>query len=330
MEKPKKKRRLIESPEIKPPFKVETLDDLLNLAWNYRGDAYDWFSLWQLIPALTKLQRMVGMESLKKSIVDHIIYCVQKLHEKNGKMSDKELLHTVIYGPPGVGKSTVAHILAEIYCGLGILPTDNIIIAGKEDFIGKYIGHTESKTTALLKKALGGVLFIDEVYSLGYAGNGKTDSFSKVILDLLNRFLSEHQGEFICIIAGYKKDINESFFGINKGLRRRFPIRFEILDYTPAEFLEMFRRKVQENGWKLEENAVDIKFFEKNKKHLKFFGGDIENLLSACKKAHSRRIFGTTFVKKLLNNKDVSGGLKIFLENTDAGESNAYKHLMYM
>ena len=330
MEAPKKKRRLVESPEMKPPFKVETLEDLLDLAWNYRGDSYDWFSLWRLIPPLTKLQRMVGMESLKKSIVDHIIYCVQKLHEKNGKMNDKELLHTVIYGPPGCGKSTVAHILAEIYCGLGILPTDNIIVAGKEDFIGKYIGHSESKTTALLKKALGGVLFIDEVYSLGYSGNGKTDSFSKVIIDLLNRFLSEHQGEFICIIAGYKKDINESFFAVNKGLRRRFPIRFEIKGYTPTNLLDMFKQKIKENGWKLEDNTVGVKFFEKNKKHLKFFGGDIENLLSACKKAHSRRIFGTLSEKKLLTNKDVISGLKIFLENSDEGESNAYEHLMYM
>ncbi len=225
--------------------------------------------------------------------------------------------------------STVAHILAEIYCGLGILPTNNIIVAGKEDFIGKYIGQTEPKTIALLKKALGGVLFIDEAYSLGYAGSsGKTDSFSMVIINLLNRFLSEHQGEFICIIAGYKEDIERSFFAVNKGLRRRFPVRFEILDYTPSDLFEMFRRKVCDNGWELTKEAVNIKFFEKNKRHLKFYGGDIENLLSYCKRAHSRRIFGTEAQRKLLNKKDIKVGLGAFLKNCSSDEDITQRYFM--
>ena len=96
---------------VYPPFKLDTIQDLLYLAWNYRGDALNWFTLWKLIPSLTELNAMIGLESLKQSVIDIILTQVQGLRNtKNGGM-----LHTVLYGPPGVGKTSCAHILAKIY-----------------------------------------------------------------------------------------------------------------------------------------------------------------------------------------------------------------------
>lgn len=307
---PKKKRKLISSPE-KVSFQINTLEDLLDFAWTYDRDdlGIDWFTLWTMIPYLTQLNNMIGMQSLKTKIVEQIIYYIQNLHNK-----DKDILHTVICGPPGVGKTTVAKILANIYCHLGILPTDKVTIAGKEDFVAEYIGQTEAKTTKLLKDSLGGVLFIDEVYTLGYSSknNGKPDSFSKIAIDILNRFLSEYQGEFICIIAGYENDIEESFFSVNKGLRRRFPIKYKIDSYTPLELLQIFRKMVIDNEWKLSKRKRVEELFQKNKDLFSFGGGDMEVLLTCCKNAHAKRIFGTSSLRKYINSKDLEEGFKIF------------------
>lgn len=314
MERPLKRRKV---PAIK------NLEDLIQFALKYRGNEYDWYTLWKLAFPLNKLQNMVGMNSLKERIVDQVIYCIQNLHQRG--LNDREMLHTVIYGPPGVGKSTVARILAEIYASLGIFPTSKVVVAGKEDFIGRFIGHTEPKTKALLESALGGVLLIDEAYTLGYSQNGSPDSFSKVIIDLLNRFLSEHQGEFICIIAGYREDIEKHFFGVNKGLRRRFPIVYEIKDYTAKELMEIFERMCRQQGWKM--SSKNVKFFEKNKSHFQFFGGDMATFLGCCKRAHGRRIFGTTSPKRLLKTSDLKEGVRIFLKNQP--EKDPPFHLYY-
>jgi len=315
MEAPRKKRRLDSQ------FDVRTLDDLIHLALNYKGNLYNWYTLWKLALPLSKLKKMVGMETLKKSVVDQVIYCIQDLHKKSGDIHDRELLHTVICGPPGCGKTTVSKILAEIYCALGILPTSKIVVAGKEDFIGPYIGQTEPKTMRVLNSALGGVLFIDEAYSLGYSGrSGTPDSFSKVIMDLLNRYLSEHQGEFICIIAGYREDLEKYFFSANKGLERRFPITYNIEGYSAKELLEIFIKKVEAGNWSLDQNAVNVGFFERNKKHFKYYGGDMEVLFGYCKRAHSRRIFGSSKERKVLTKKDLERGMTQFLKNNNRGQ----------
>jgi len=316
-------------PTISPPFKLDTIDDLLYIAWNYQGDAFDWFTLWNMIPVLSELNRLVGMKKLKGKIVNLILYYIQGLHLRKGpngdSISDGDMLHTALYGVPGTGKSTLAHILAKIYCKMGYLPTDNVIVAKKTDFVGKWVGHSEDKTTELLNRSLGGVLFIDEAYSMGHPE--RTDSFSKTAIDLLNQFLSERKGEMVCIIAGYEKELQECFFSINPGLERRFPRKFTIDSYTGEELHEMFCKKVTIEGWDLKSDAVKKEFFVDNLKSFPFFGGDIDNFFTFCKTEHSRRIFGVeNVVKKELNNADIDEGFKTFCEHQKPSKDDQKSH----
>lgn len=320
-----RRRKWNNHPNITPPFKLSTLEDLLHIAWNYHGDEFDWFTLWNMIPSLTELSGLVGMDKLKQGVIDLVIYHLQDLHRHRRKSqytdeSEGDMFHTVLYGSPGCGKTLTAHILAKIYCKMGFLPTENVVVAKRSDLIGKWIGHSESKTTEILNSALGGVLFIDEAYSMGHSE--RPDSFSKAAVDLINQFLSEHKGEMICIIAGYKKELNECFFSINRGLERRFPesFRFTIDSYSPEELAEIFRRKVRKEGWKLDQNtdlpALDPDFFRINKDFFPFLGGDIDNFFTVCKTIHARRIFGVKGVdKKLLTRSDIEKSLELFISN---------------
>jgi AAA+ superfamily predicted ATPase len=325
------------TPTLSPPFKIDTIDDLLYIAWNYQGDAFDCSTLWKMIPALSELNKLVGMTKLKKEVINLILYYLQNLHihksPSGNVISDQDLLHTVLYGGPGLGKTRVAHILAKLYCKMGFLSTNNVIVAKKTDFIGKWVGHTEDKTTELLNKSLGGVLFIDEAYSMGHSE--KTDSFSKAAIDLLNQFLSENKGEMICIIAGYEKELNECFFSVNPGLARRFRWKITIDPYTGDELYEMFCKKIKSERWAVGKYMLEKDFFTINIKSFPFFGGDIDNFFTFCKTSHSRRIFGNKeCVKKELSNFDVKEGFKSFcehkqiLDNDNTNFSKEYS--MYM
>ena len=134
---------------------------------------------------------------LKKTIFYQLMYFIQNLHD--GKL---DMLHTIIQGPPGVGKTELGKILCDLYSSLGVLKNKKYIIAKRSDLIGGYLGQTAIKTQAFIDKAKGGVLFIDEAYSLGDAD--KKDSFSKECIDTLNLNLTENKHQMMCIIAGYK------------------------------------------------------------------------------------------------------------------------------
>jgi SpoVK/Ycf46/Vps4 family AAA+-type ATPase len=315
-----KKRKRTETPpqpqkkwksgkELLPPFKLDTIQDLLYLAWNYRGDDLDWFTLWKLIPSLTELNAMVGLESLKQSIIDVILLNIQGL--RNSK--DGGMLHTVLYGPPGTGKTSSAFILAKIYCNMGFLTTENVVVAKRSDFVKKWTGHSDAATMDLLHSALGGVLFIDEAYCMG--NKDRVDDFAKASVDLLNQFLSEHADNFVCIVAGYENDLDKCFFSINRGLKSRFPHTYHLDGYSAGDLNKMFHNRVKKEGWKLADNAVDETFFSTNKDIFSSYGRDIENFLVDCKSIHARRICGTTEEKKLFTKEDIDSGIEKFLKH---------------
>ena len=156
------------------------------------------YKLNKLVEPLEELNNMIGLKDVKQSIFDQIIYYLQGLDDKNNDM-----LHSVIQGPPGVGKTKLCNILAKIYKGFGFLKKSNVVSVKRDDLIAGYLGQTAIKTKAKIEEALGGVLFIDEAYSLG-SEDGK-DSFSKEAIDLLNSYLSEHPHDLVCIIWDIKQ-----------------------------------------------------------------------------------------------------------------------------
>ena len=171
-----------------------------------------------MIPCLERLNNVIGMKKVKENVFQMICYF---LHGLNGT---GELNHCVITGPPGVGgKTTLASLLGDIYLRLGFLKNNNFVVARRSELIGKYCGHTAVQTQNKINEAEGGVLFIDEVYSLGNVR--KSDAFTKECIDTINQNLTEKGDKFLCIIAGYKKDVEECFFAYNRGLEK---ISFEI------------------------------------------------------------------------------------------------------
>jgi hypothetical protein len=174
-------------------------------------------------------------------------------YEKN-----KDMIHTVIEGPPGVGKTTLGYIIGEIYSNLDIIEQPKntnktnqlkFKIVKRSDLVAKYLGQTSHRTQEVINSILGGVLFIDEAYSLG--NNDVDDSYSKECLDTLNQNLSEKKNQFLCIIAGYKNALEKNFFAYNEGLRRRFPFTYTIEEYTPNELKNIFLGML-EDSWGVE------------------------------------------------------------------------------
>ena len=297
-----------DKPLVEIDKEINNLNDLIELGKMYdptKRYTIDLKILSKLVVPLTELNNMIGMETVKQDIVDHILFRIQ-----NFDSSNQDMMHTVIQGPPGVGKTEVARIIGKVYLAMGILSNDKFIKANRSNLIGEYLGHTAKQTQRIINSAEGGILFIDEVYSLG--NPEKRDSFSKECIDTINENLTEKKTNFICIIAGYKKEIDSCFFAYNPGLERRFPIRFTIETYTASELFSIFKKKVSDMGWTLAEGVCE-KFFIENYEHFKYFGGDMEVLFSRTKRAHARRVFAAkAATKKEINMTDLSRGFTSF------------------
>lgn len=296
---------------------IENVDDLIELGKMFKPREkkrynIDIKTLNKLIEPLTMLKKMIGMPKLKKSIVDQIMYFLQDFEEKNSHM-----MHTVIEGPPGSGKTDIANILAKIYARIGFLKKEYVKKVKRSDLIGQYLGQTAIKTQKAIDDAKGGVLLIDEAYSLGNP-EGR-DSYSKECIDTLNQNLSENKADIICIIVGYKKDLKESFFSYNAGLERRFPFRYTIDEYDFKDLHKIFGKLVNEYKWDIKADEKKLlTFFEENRDSFAFNGGDLETLLQCSKIAHSRRVFCLhKDEKKKLTNEDIEGGFKIMCENDE-------------
>jgi SpoVK/Ycf46/Vps4 family AAA+-type ATPase len=324
--------------EIKEHINIDVeignISDLLKLIDTYKADPsikynINMKALHDIKEPLEELNNMVGMVSLKNNIVDQILYFVQELHKN--KDSTGEFLHTVIYGPPGTGKTEIAKIMGKIYSKIGILSKGTFKKVTRSDLVAGYLGQTALKTRDVIKEALGGVLFIDEAYSLGNAE--KRDSFSKECIDTLCEALSDNKDNLMVIIAGYEKELKECFFSFNQGLDSRFTWRFKTDDYTHEDLYKIFLKKVKDIGWEIDDTSVGADWFKKNKDCFKFYGRDIETLLSKTKIAHSRRVFcKPENEKKRLSVKDLDKGFEIYLKNDDIKskrEEEALKRQLY-
>jgi SpoVK/Ycf46/Vps4 family AAA+-type ATPase len=321
--------------KLKPRIKLENapavanLKDLIKLSKSLKFyKNIDIVMLWRVAPYLEELDAMIGMESLKDTVFYQVIYYLQGMHSKN---RNEEYLHTVIYGSPGTGKTTVAKIIGKIYQSLNILsPSGTFKVAYRDDFVAQYLGQTAIKTKKLLTSCIGGVLFIDEVYALAPRSNDR-DSFSKEAIDTLNAFLSEHKNDFCCIIAGYKDEVENCFFAMNRGLERRFPWSHSIDEYKSKDLYQIFMKMVRDINWNVSfDEQYLTELIEKKKDLFKFAGGSIETLLSKAKIFHSVRVFSLEKeVKFILSKEDINKAVDYVEKNTKKEEDKA-PEFMYM
>jgi stage V sporulation protein K len=275
------------------------------------------------ITPLKKLNNLIGMNELKENISNQILFYCQKLNTT-------EMMHTCLAGPPGVGKTTLGKILAELYCSLGFLETDNFKVVTSADLIAGYTGQTALKTRKVLNNSLGGVLFLDEAYSIG---SGSEDlGFSKECADTINAFLTEHTSNFIMIISGYSSELDRYFFSLNQGLKRRFPWVYNINHYTSDNLCEIFLYQVMESNWDFEDPFDFEKLgnlFSENKSFFENNGGDTGILFDKCKIEHSKRVFTLKRKYKMkLNYDDILGGMNAFKKGKN--KKNEVPYGMYL
>ncbi|NBP66616.1 MAG: AAA family ATPase, partial [Bacteroidetes bacterium] len=235
-----------------------------------------------------------------------------------------DFMHTVIYGPPGSGKTEVAKIIGRIFSNLGILHKKIFKKVSRNDLVAGYLGQTAIKTKDMIKASLGGVLFIDEAYSLG--NSEKRDSFAKECVDTLCEALSEHKHNWMVIIAGYEKELNDCFFSLNEGLNSRFTWRFKLDEYKPGELKSIYEKQVHDYGWTIAGGGgggetLSESWFASRMDYFTTYGRDMETLFTKTKIAHSRRVFCLPSTeKKIITFTDLENGFKLFTENPEVKE----------
>jgi SpoVK/Ycf46/Vps4 family AAA+-type ATPase len=224
---------------------------------------------------LQNLNQLIGLKNLKKEIQEQITYLnFIKLKKEKG-LEEKSLpsLHTVFTGNPGTGKTTVVRLLGKIYHRMGLLKTDKVLEVGRAELVGEFIGQTAPKTKAVIDKSRGGILFIDEAYSLSRIGDDGKD-FGKEVIEVLLKEMSDGKGDFTLMVAGYPKEM-EVFLASNPGLKSRFGNYFHFEDYTPEELLEIAKSEATKHSVVFTEDSLNLlkeKLTEEYRNRDKHFG----------------------------------------------------------
>lgn len=206
----------------------------------------------ELTAALFELERLVGLREVKQIINELIAYIeIQQKRAHYHLKSDSVVLHTTFKGNPGTGKTTVARLLGRILKAIQVLPQGHLVEVERADLVGEYVGHTAQRTREKIKQALGGILFIDEAYSLGRGGE---KDFGKESIDALVKGMEDHCNEFVLILAGYGGEMDR-FMQLNPGLRSRVPIQIHFPDYSIDELMQIAEIMARERHYRLSEEA---------------------------------------------------------------------------
>lgn len=309
--------------------KLESTDDILQLLKNNPYDDkktynIDLKSLHKVKDELECLNKMVGLEKLKVCILKQLLYFIQGFANNDDNMRFVDYKHTVFVGPPGTGKTEVAKTIGKMYSKLGILKNNVFKKVTRTDLIAGYLGQTAIKTRKVIDECIGGVLFIDEAYSLQY-----NDSYAKECVDTLCEALSDCKQDLMVIVAGYENELNESFFKINNGLKSRFLWKFKMEAYESKELAEIFLTKVKEQKWEISFEKL-LQWIQERKDKFVYNGRDMEQLFTYVKVAHAHRIYGCDeSVKKIITLTDMNQGYETFLENRKE-EKSVNMYTMYI
>ena len=232
--------------------KYEELKRLLHLDYStVKEDSSNTFSSDDSLEAtLKELEELVGLSDIKNEVKSLINFAkVNEIRKSKGLPTVSLSLHSVFFGPPGTGKTTIARLISKAFKSLGILKKGHLIETDRSQLVAGYVGQTAIKTKEVLDKALDGVLFIDEAYSLS-----SDDDFGKEAIDTLLKYMEDNRDRLIVIVAGYENEMAE-FINTNPGLKSRFNKYFNFPNYSGSELLEILIRIIQKNKFIISEEA---------------------------------------------------------------------------
>ncbi|MFF9062299.1 AAA family ATPase [Streptomyces sp. NPDC101213] len=207
--------------------------------------------------ALTELERMVGLEPVKRQVKALSAQLnMARLRAGQGLPVQPPKRHFVFSGPSGTGKTTVARILGRVFYALGLLGGDHLVEAQRADLVGEYLGQTAVKANELIDSALGGVLFVDEAYSLSNSGYGKGDAYGDEALQVLLKRAEDNRDHLVVILAGYPEGMDR-LLAANPGLSSRFTTRVDFPSYRPLELTSIGEVLAADNGDVWDEETLD-------------------------------------------------------------------------
>ena len=218
----------------------------------------------ELEDALRELNELIGLNGVKSEVLACInLLRINNMRKEKGLPELQTSNHMVFTGHPGTGKTTVARIMAKIYKSLGVVSKGQLIETDRAGLVAGYMGQTALKTAQVIKKAKGGILFIDEAYSLS-SEDGSND-YGKEAIDTLVKGMEDYRDDLVVIVAGYVNEMKK-FINMNPGLRSRFNKYINFANYSAAEMLEIFKRQCEKAQFILSSEAeeVALSYFEQN------------------------------------------------------------------
>jgi stage V sporulation protein K len=263
---------------------------------------------------MAELDGLVGLSKVKLLVKEIQAFAeIQRRRREENLQVEPQSLHMVFKGNPGTGKTTVARLLGKMFKHMKILQKGHTVEVERADLVGEYIGHTAQKTREQIRRALGGILFVDEAYSL--ARGGEKD-FGKEAIDTLVKAMEDHKDDLIVILAGYKDEM-EWFLQVNPGLRSRFPIRMEFNDYVIEELIQIAILMADKREYKFSnESIMKLEGLLQNSRKNKYYDkmGNARMVRNIIEKALRRQAL------RLVNQQSISREDLVLIKAEDISE----------